>query len=430
MKIKLISVVVIILTGLLTIGILISSSMAITNEYNGYLASARANAEKNIPYTACQKYRQAFNIKCEDESIYREYLEQCKLLGDSFYSSAVKDYVNKFPESSTAYEELCKYYYESESYRNVITTASKAREVGVATEKVKDYYLECFYMYKYIKTGLEEASTFLGNYALIKDEGLYGYLRNTGGYLIRPMYEQVSIFMGANAAVYDGTEWYMINESGYKVAAPTEKIDTMSFLSNGKIRVSKNGKYGYTNPSFTIAETLPYDNASNFKNQVAAVQKDGKWALINADEENITDYIFDDVLLDEYGTCINGGVIFVKKDDKYYMVNAEGKKVSDQGFDDAYPFVSSEPAAICIDGKWGFVNTEGNIVIEPQYTDAKSFSNGLAGVANNGMWGYINTDNIYRINQQFTDCNPFSNGIAAVQENGVWNYIKLLAYFN
>ena len=430
MKIKWISILVIVLAGVLTIGILVSSSLTLENEYNSYLAGARANAEKNIPYTACQKYRQAFSIKCEDESIYQEYLEQCKLLGDSFYGSGVKKYIEYFPESAKAYEELCKYYYEAGSYRSVITTATEARELGVATETVRDYYIECFYMYKYIKTGLEDASTFLGSYALIKDEGLYGYLKDSGGFLIKPTYQDASAFLGANSAVYDGDEWYMINDSGYKVASPTEKVDELSFLSNGKIRVSKNGKYGYTDTSFTIMETLPYDNASNYKNQIAAVQKDGKWALIDANEENITDYMFEDVLLDEYGTCINGGVIFVKKDGKYYLVDETGSKISEQGFDAAYPFASSEPAAVCIDGKWGFVSTDGTIVIEPQYTEAKSFSNGLAGVANNGMWGYINTDNVYRIPQQFTDCKPFSNGIAAVEENGVWNYIKLLAYFD
>lgn len=429
MRIKLISVALIILAGVLVVGILVSSSMATNEEYNNYLTSARSNAERNIPYTACQKYRQAFSIKCEDESIYQEYMEQCKKLGDSFYSNAVKDYINKFPESATAYEMLCKYYYESKSYTNVIKMATKARELGVATEQVKNYYIECFYMYKYIRTGLEDAATFLGSYALIKDNGMYGYLKDSGSYLIRPMYQDASAFLGSNAAVNDGQEWFMINSSGYKVAAPIESIESMSFLSNNKIRISKDGKYGYTNTSFSIAENLPYDYASNFKNQVAAVKKGDKWALINVNEEYITDYIFEDILLDENETCINGGVIFVKNKGKYYMMNKEGNKISDQGFDDAYPFVSSEPAAVCIKDKWGFVDSTGKIVIEPQYTQAKSFSNGLAAVSTNGMWGYINTANVVRIEQTFTECKPFSNGIAAVKENGVWNYIKLLAYF-
>ena len=220
MKIKLVSVVVIIVTGFLTIGILVSSSMAKTNEYNNYLASARSNAERNIPYTACQKYRQAFSIKCDEESVYQEYMEQCKKLGDSFYSNAVKDYINKFPESAMAYEELCKFYYESKSYVNVISTAITARELGLATESVKNYYIECSYMYKYIATGLEEAYPFLGNYALIKDNGLYGYLRSTGGFLIRPMYESASVFLGANAAVFDGNECREFGRTFYRALFP------------------------------------------------------------------------------------------------------------------------------------------------------------------------------------------------------------------
>lgn len=431
MKIKLITIVAIILAGVIVAVTTITSAVSKNNEYKGYLASARANAENKVPYTACQKYKQAFAIKCEDESIYKEYLEQAKLLGESFYDSAVKSYVTYFPESPTAYEELCTYYYSSKNYKTVISTATTAKNLGIATEKVRVYYLECFYMYKYIKTGFEEATSFLGNYAMVKQNGLYGYITDTGGYLIIPSYKDANALLGTSTAVNDGTEWYMINAGGYKVARPTQAVEDLSFVSNGKIRVAQKGKYGYTNSAFTISESLPYDYASNFKNGIAAVKKDNKWALIDSNEKTITDYVFEDIILDEYETCINNGVIFAKKDGKYYMVNEKGSKISKQGFDDAYPFVGSEPAAICVDKKWGFADSSGKIVIEPQYTEAKSFSNGLAPVSKDGMWGYINTKGEYRIESKFTDCLPFtSNGVAAVKENDVWNYIKLIAYFD
>jgi hypothetical protein len=51
--------------------------------------------------------------------------------------------------------------------------------------------------------------------------------------------------------------------------------------------------------------------------------------------------------------------------------------------------------------KWGFINTEGIVVIEPQYEDAKSFSNGLAAVQVDGKWGYINAENKLVIRNQF-----------------------------
>lgn len=429
MKVKLIAIVGIIFAGILVAVITISSSATKTNEYNAYLASARANAENEVPYTACQKYKQAFAIKCEDEEIYREYMEQARLLGDSFYEAAVKSYPSYFPESSAAYEELCTFYYEEQSYRNVIKTALKARELGLASEKVRDYYLECAYMYKYIKSELEGATSFLGNIALVKKNGLYGYISNNGSYLIAPTFLDAKPFLGSTTAVYDGKEWYMINAGGYKIARPKVVVEDLSFVNDGKIRVEMNGKYGYTDSSFNLEQAMPYDYASNFKTGIAAVRIGAKWGLIDVKEKEITGLVFDDILLDEYDACINQGVIFAKKDGKYYMINKDGKRITDQGFDEAYPFVSSEPAAVRVGNKWGFIDLSGNIVIEPQYLGAKSFANGLAPVSD-GMWGYIDSKGQYRIESRFSNCLPFSGGIAAVEENHVWSYIKLLAYYD
>ena len=63
MKVKLISIAAIILAGVIVAITTISAAVSKNNEYNGYLASARANAENQVPYTACQKYRQATH-KC------------------------------------------------------------------------------------------------------------------------------------------------------------------------------------------------------------------------------------------------------------------------------------------------------------------------------------------------------------------------------
>lgn len=429
MKIKLVSIIAVVLVGIIVALTTVSSIITKNNEYNNYLAKARANATNLVPYTACQNYSNAFAIKCEDEAIYKEYIEQTKLLEGTFYENAVKQYIEYFPNSSAAYETLCLFYYETENYLQVINTANAARTLGLATEEIKNKYFECAYMYNYIAVGFEEATSFLADYALVKKDGLYGYITSGGSYLISPAYKDANAFLGANTAVNDGTEWYMVNTSGYKVARPSQAVEDLSYLSNNKIRVAQKGKYGFVNSSFNLPDALPYDFASNYKNQIAAVKLGDKWALIDANEKQITDYIFEDVILDEYETCINNGVIFAKQGGKYYMFNASGSKISEQGFDNAYPFVSSQPAAVCVDNKWGFVDATGKFVIEPAYTQAKSFSNGLAPVSEKGMWGYIDTGKVYRIKNIFNDCLPFTNqGIAAVKENGVWNYIKLLSY--
>lgn len=127
MKVKLIAIAIIILAGVIVLFIKAESFVSVNDEYDTYLASARANAENQVPYMAVQKYRQAMNIKSDDEGVYKEYLEQTRLLGDSFYDAALKSYVVRFPQSAEAYERLCSYYYDNEEYQNVINLANTAK---------------------------------------------------------------------------------------------------------------------------------------------------------------------------------------------------------------------------------------------------------------------------------------------------------------
>lgn len=61
----------------------------------------------------------------------------------------------------------------------------------------------------------------------------------------------------------------------------------------------------------------------------------------------------------------------------------------------------------------------------PQYQNVRSFSEGLAPVqASNGKWGYINTSDQFVINPKFEDAQEFKNARAAVKLNGKWGFIN------
>ena len=66
-------------------------------------------------------------------------------------------------------------------------------------------------------------------------------------------------------------------------------------------------------------------------------------------------------------------------------------------------------AAVQKDGKWGFIDADGKEVIEPQYEDARSFSNGYAAVQKDGKWGFINQDNEMVIEPEFDDARSFNS---------------------
>ena len=46
-------------------------------------------------------------------------------------------------------------------------------------------------------------------------------------------------------------------------------------------------------------------------------------------------------------------------------------------------------------GRWGFIDKAGKIVINPQFDDAMSFTNGMSRVRLSGKTGYIGPDGKY-----------------------------------
>ncbi|MBQ1884053.1 MAG: WG repeat-containing protein, partial [Bacteroidales bacterium] len=85
-------------------------------------------------------------------------------------------------------------------------------------------------------------------------------------------------------------------------------------------------------------------------------------------------------------------------------------------------------ACVRLDGKFGYIDTTGNVVIEPQFDDARDFANGLARVELDfhypTEYGYINTKGKMIIEPQFSEASDFySNGLAKVWTNGYYGCV-------
>ncbi len=78
-------------------------------------------------------------------------------------------------------------------------------------------------------------------------------------------------------------------------------------------------------------------------------------------------------------------------------------------------------------GKWGYIDPSGAMVIAPQFDHVRSFSEGRAAVTKNGNVGFIDTKGVLVIPTQYTDTLSgfsFSEGRAAVQvEKDTWRFI-------
>jgi hypothetical protein len=51
--------------------------------------------------------------------------------------------------------------------------------------------------------------------------------------------------------------------------------------------------------------------------------------------------------------------------------------------------------------EWGYINTEGKWVVNPQFGHVNDFNEGLAAVEKEGQWGFIDKAGNFKINPQF-----------------------------
>lgn len=79
---------------------------------------------------------------------------------------------------------------------------------------------------------------------------------------------------------------------------------------------------------------------------------------------------------------------------------------------------------IVVNGKVGFIDTDGKIIIKPQFNDAGRFSENLAPVEfKNGKWGYINKTGKVVIKPEFDWALIFRQGLASIQIGKKWGFI-------
>ena len=67
-------------------------------------------------------------------------------------------------------------------------------------------------------------------------------------------------------------------------------------------------------------------------------------------------------------------VVFVYVGRQKYLVNGMEKKICEDAFEDAAPFLSVGPVAVEMNGKWGYISSDGKKVIDYQYERGRSFT--------------------------------------------------------
>ena len=295
------------------------------------------------------------------------------------------------------------------------------------------------------------------NNLLIKKEGKYGVATNDGKIIIEPKYAEISALgknkvagyivkdenekygiIGVSSKEilpnqYDGiTDVYgndlyvvekakkqiLIDKEGTEILS--EGFDKISQILKNKdtgIIFQKNNKYGVMKTTGEVTLDAKYDSLEEAKSEIFIYKQDEKYGIMDITgqvkiepqytnityEEKADIYIAEkenyeaDILDNTFATRISGmvlecntetGYIKMLENDqtKYYTFHFEEKQEKDI-FPNRTLFVSKK------DGKYGFVDKDGNVVVDYQYDDATEQNDyGYAGIKKDANWGSINNE--------------------------------------
>ena len=135
--------------------------------------------------------------------------------------------------------------------------------------------------------------------------------------------------------------------------------------------------------------------------------------------------IFANNLKTEERNVFSCGLVAVRTQEGWGYMNTKGELVIDAQFEEAHPFSNNGLALVFLDGNYGFINTKGKYVVNPTYIEAKSFEDDaeLTVVKKNGKYGYIDDEGDEEIPCQFDEAHSFYSDLALVRQGGKYGFI-------
>ena len=216
----------------------------------------------------------------------------------------------------------------------------------------------------------------------------------------------------------DGTRWGYINRKGEYVINP--QFEDADFFNDGLAKIkSGDGKTGYINKKGEYVIPATYKSGTAFSNGLAFVVADGGLPTC-IDKKGNTKFVLN---VARYVSAFNEGMaIFANENGEYGFVDKNGNIVVNPQYDMALPFDGGF-ARVGQKGDAGFIDRTGKITVNMQFKAIGNFSEGKASFSDGKQWGYININGAYAINPQFDDAGKYSMGLAAIKQGRSYGYI-------
>jgi hypothetical protein len=213
-----------------------------------------------------------------------------------------------------------------------------------------------------------------------------------------------------------------IDKTG-KVLVPIQH-DECKMFSEGFCWAKKDGKWAAFTAQGKQITSYIYDDVDDFHEGLSVVSKKGtdkemKMGVIDAKGKEIIELKYKAI------SSFSNGLAAVLLDSAYGYMNQEGKEVIEMKYDEAYGFDldSGRYAMVKDSGKVGIIDQQGTMILKCEYNRILGVSQGLFLAEKDGKKGFVDITGNVVVPFTLDDAKPFSGDYAPAMMGGLWGII-------
>lgn len=307
----------------------------------------------------------------------------------------------------------------------------------------------------------ESAGFFKEGMAIVESDGKYGFIDKTGVQVVDYLFDDAFDFVNGRAVVELEGKLGMIDRTG-ELVIPCIFEDLGPFTEGVCYGQKPEQLYGYYDAFGSTVLDPIYQEAYTFNNGIAKVIENGKVGYINKDGsfalqprfedliwlspevlkakkygyQKLIDINYDEVILeplDEIGALSCNRILFMKEG-KIGYVDGKGNMIVDANvfdvFDNAQELAEfkNNYARFNQAGKYGMIDSLGKVVIPAVFNYVGDYGT-LIAITKGSGWGYTNLSTRLIIPYQYEYAESFRSGIGIVQTNGMYGAINQTGEF-
>ncbi|MCI9063655.1 MAG: WG repeat-containing protein [Clostridia bacterium] len=358
-------------------------------------------------------------VNKENKEIYTDYgkveaIENYDKNGNVWYENVLKvEKDGKYGLIDLDGKEVLSIQYDS-------IEALKGIENSLIVKKDDSYGLVNTSGVKIVDTEYKKITNFGDDYKkgyiTINKDGKYGLTSYSGTQILENKYDKINKVYSENYFVIekDGKQ-EVIDTNGKTILS--KGYDKIKQVTSSGVVFTKGSKYGVMDYDGKVKIKAEYKDLKEINTDIFVAKTDKKYGIIDLEGKTKVAFDYNDIyynsesgiyvaedsnfnssIMDkEFNTKLTGilaelntdsGYMKIKVDDqyKYYNFKFEEKNVADI-YTSNNIFVSKK------DGKYGFVNKQGEVVVDYIYDDATELNTyGFAAVKKDNVWGAINSE--------------------------------------